>query len=92
MEHNLRAYLAEIGRKGGQVKSEAKSKAARANIRARWAKVKEQNKAQERRNGVLMVKPPGGRNALCLCQSGKKWKRCHGMKERSYSQSGAKGH
>src|ERR1700738_2806176 len=40
MEGALKAYLSEIGRKGGQAKSKAKRQAARRNAKARWAKVR----------------------------------------------------
>jgi general stress protein YciG len=37
---SVREYLAEIGRKGGKTKSPARTEAARAAARARWAKYK----------------------------------------------------
>lgn len=40
MKKELRDYFKKLGSKGGKVKSEAKTKAARANIKLRWLKEK----------------------------------------------------
>ncbi|MEO6740608.1 MAG: SEC-C metal-binding domain-containing protein [Chthoniobacteraceae bacterium] len=78
MDEALRTYLAEIGRKGGQAKSPAKSKAARQNARKRWQKVKPSKAPQ---NPVVTPQ----RNALCPCKSGFKWKKCCGRAKASRS-------
>ena len=43
----VKRYLSKIGRKGGSVKSDAKTAAARANILKRWAKVRAQKRAKK---------------------------------------------
>ena len=40
-------HAVALGRKGGKVKSPAKTEAARANIRTRWAKVRARKRAKK---------------------------------------------